>query len=97
MAMTPILFPYTTLSARHRDLAGRFFPTLTVLRPLGTEPRPPAADGAREAAIIDHAPFGDRRGELAKRIAEYRRWAQQHPGTDLAAWAGRGQAVPFFV
>ena len=97
MAITPVLFPYTTLSARHRETAGRFFSSLTVLRPLGTDASAtPDTDDDKGLRVTAHAPFTDRREELEALIAEYRRWALQHPDTDLAAWAGRGPAVPFF-
>ncbi len=97
MAITPVLFPYTTLSARHRETAGRFFSSLTVLRPLGTEASETRdTDDEGGLRVTAHAPFTDRREELETLIAEYHRWALQHPDTDLAAWAGRGPAVPFF-
>ncbi len=96
MAMTPVLFPYTTLSARHRKAAGRFFSSLTVLRPLGAEAPAAGTDDGAVLRVIAHAPFSERREELEERIAAYRRWALQHPDTDLAAWAGRGPEVPFF-
>ncbi len=93
--MTPILFPYTTISARHREAVGRFFPALTLLRPLEAEPT--AQDAITDGLELRyHIPATDRRAELRRLIDDYRRWAQQHPGTDLSAWAGRGETVPFF-
>jgi len=93
--MTPILFPYTTISPSNRDAAGRFFPALTLIHPLEgeSEVQKTSADGPQ---ITAHVPATDRRAELRHLISDYRLWAQQHPGTDLAAWAGRGETVPFF-
>jgi hypothetical protein len=95
MTMTPILFPYTTISPSDRDTAGRFFPALTLIGPLESEPEvPKVSAGGPEITV--HVPATDRRAELRHLIDDYRLWAQQHPGTDLAAWAGRGETVPFF-
>lgn len=95
MAITPILFPYTTISSHLQDAALRFFPSLTLIQPLedDTEGR---ADVGNSEDIIVHVPTQDRRAELESLIKAYHLWAQQHPDTDLSAWAGRGETVPFF-
>ena len=95
MAITPILFPYTSVSSDLRNVALQFFPSLTLIQPmesaLGGD-----ADSDSGADIIVHVPAKDRQPELESLIKAYHLWAQQHPSTDLSAWAGRKEAVPFF-
>ena len=95
MAITPILFPYTTVSPHLQDAALQFFASLTLIQPLEDHTEGRADAGNREDIIV-RVPTQDRRAELENLIKAYHLWAQQHPATDLSAWAGRGETVPFF-
>lgn len=94
--MKTVHFPYTTIAPRQAQRLAALWGAVTLLQP-SEDSCLPETKSLLEAGLIETLiPPADHRGALQGALNDFKKWAAQHPGGDLAALMEQGQAIPFF-
>ena len=97
--MTPLLFPYTILTAEMVALAARFLPSLTLYQPIGGQLPDELQSWVNRGFLNISIPVPDDEATVASAADEYQLWAQQYqPGKELKTIrpGGGPSRPPFF-
>jgi hypothetical protein len=94
--MKTIYFPYTTIDPRQAEQAAAIWGPLTVLQ-ASPETCLPEVAALQAAGVIETVfPHMDPARSVTGALQEFKQWAAQHTGGDLAAMMEQGQGIPFF-
>jgi len=94
--MKTIYFPYTTIDPRQAEQTAAIWGPLTLLQ-ASPETCPPEVTALQAAGIIETVfPPADSSLSVTAVLRDFKQWAAQHTGGDLAAMMEQGRGIPFF-
>jgi len=94
--MKTVYFPYTTIASRQAQRLAALWGPVTLLQP-SPDTCLPETKALLESGLIETLlPPAVCDGSLQEVLNDFKQWAAQHAGGDLAAMMEQGQAIPFF-
>ena len=94
--MKTVYFPYTTIDSGKAGRMAAIWGPLYVLQPSADTCLPETQKLSDAGHVVTVLPTVDADRPLQEILADFKQWAAQNAGSDLAAMMERGQAIPFF-